>query len=44
MDFSTIIDSIGNDLKIAIDDLINQIKSLKEDIEKLKQQKGNSNK
>ena len=42
MDFSTIIDSIGNDLKISIDDLINQIKSLKEDLEKLKQQKGSS--
>lgn len=40
MDFSTIIESIGNDLKISIDDLIHQIKLLREDVEKLKQQKG----
>lgn len=43
MDFSTIIEAIGNDLKISIDDLIHQIKVLREDVEKLTQQKGISN-
>lgn len=44
MDFLTIIEAIGNDLKISIDDLIHQIKLLREAIEKLKQQKGISGK
>lgn len=35
MDFSAIIKAIGNDLKIAIDDLINQIKVIKQDLEEL---------
>jgi len=43
MDFLTIIEAIGNDLKISIDDLIHQIKTLREDVEKIKQQKGISN-
>jgi len=43
MDFLTIIEAIGNDLKISIDDLIHQIKLLREDVEKIKQQKGISN-
>lgn len=43
MDFLTIIEAIGNDLKISIDDLIHQIKLLGEDVEQIKQRKGNSN-
>lgn len=36
MDFLTIINGIGTDLKLAIDDLIHQIIILREDVEKLK--------
>ena len=45
MDFSTMIEAIGNDLKIAIDDLIHQIQTLREDVEELKKQqsKGKQN-
>jgi len=43
MDFATIIEAIGTDLKLSIDDLIHQIKLLREDVENLKQNKDVSN-
>ena len=36
MDATDVIDSIGNDLKISIDDLVHQIKIIKQDVEKIK--------
>jgi hypothetical protein len=36
-DFQILINGVGNDLKIAIDDLINIIMNIQEDVEKLKQ-------
>lgn len=35
-DFSTFINGVGNDLKIAIDDIIGVISNIHEDVEKLK--------
>lgn len=36
IDFQTFINGVGNDLKIAIDDVIGIISGIKEDVEKLK--------
>jgi len=36
IDFRTFIDGVGNDLKIAIDDIIGAITGIQEDVEKLK--------
>jgi len=36
MDFQTFINGVGNDLKIAIDDVIGVISSIQEDVKKLK--------
>lgn len=38
IDFKTFINGVGNDLKIAIDDVIGVISNLQEDVEKLKEQ------
>lgn len=37
-DFRTLINSVGNDLKIAIDDLTGILIDIKEDLEKLKKE------
>ena len=36
MDFKTFINGVGNDLKIAIDDVIGAVITIQEDVEKLK--------
>jgi len=36
IDFKTFINGVGNDLKIAIDDVIGAISNIQEDVEKLK--------
>jgi len=36
MDFKTFINGVGNDLKIAIDDIIGAIENIHDDVEKLK--------
>jgi len=36
LSFKTFIDGVGNDLKVAIDDVIGAISSIQEDVEKLK--------
>jgi hypothetical protein len=36
VDFKTFINGVGNDLKIAIDDVIEVISNIQEDVEKLK--------
>ncbi|HBH18987.1 MAG TPA: hypothetical protein DDX14_08670 [Cyanobacteria bacterium UBA9579] len=36
MDFKTFINGVGNDFKIAIDDVIGAVITIQEDIEKLK--------
>lgn len=41
-DFKTLINAIGNDLKISIDDLTGIIIDIKDDIEKLKNKKSDA--
>ncbi|EKE03962.1 MAG: hypothetical protein ACD_20C00124G0014 [uncultured bacterium] len=43
VDFETFINGVGNDLKIAIDDLIATIITIKEDIEELKGKSSSEN-
>lgn len=44
IDFRTFIKAIGNDFKIAIDDLFNVLETVVDDVEKLKLETSKSNK
>ena len=41
-DFKTLINAVGNDLKISIDDLTGIIIDIKDDVEKLKNEKSST--